>query len=155
MFIYCKRHKQIGKKKYCACNPMCVFGCAGTRQHILILMPQLLYWQTSSHILQSSEPTFSIFAHRRMSLVPDLTLFTCLSHYWRLGLAAIFTENRRPTLSGTVREAVAMTMTFCHFPRSSLWDQHRSDKMAILELIWKLWFVCGYGQFMPWVWVCQ
>lgn len=56
-------------------------------------------------------------------------------HCGRLGLAAIFTENRRQTLSGTVREAVAMTMTFCHFPQSSLWDQHRSDKMAILELI--------------------
>lgn len=68
-------------------------------------------------------------------------------HCGRFGL--VFTENRRQTLSETVREAVAMTMTFCHFPQSPLWDQHRSDKMAILELIWELRFVCGYGQLTP------
>lgn len=77
----------------------------------------------------------------------------CTVHCGRFGLAAIFTENRHQTLSGTVREAVAMTMTFCHFPQSSLWDQHRSDKMAILELIWELRFVCAYGQLTLWFWV--
>lgn len=41
--------------------------------------------------------------------------------------------NQRLLGTRTGREAVAMTMAFCQFPQSALWDQRRSDMTATAE----------------------
>lgn len=42
-------------------------------------------------------------------------------------------KDLEPAFIWNVREAVAMTMTFCRFLQSSLWDQRRSDMTIIAQ----------------------